>query len=118
MHRLARRGTVATLFAALALVVLPLAAHAQCGGGTVAPGGDLCLQPFYATQSVTATGVSDAIVVFSLNESGSTLCSQRGTSFSCSLTGPPAVFPGYFLVCAHRNSNKTTSANVTLCISN
>jgi hypothetical protein len=112
-----RPRAVPILIAAIALLSVPLAAYSQCGGGTVLPGADVCLQPFSATSSVTADGVSDVVVVFTVNQSGTTLFSSKGTSFSWSTTNP-SLFPGYFLVCAHRPSNHTTSANVTLCISN
>lgn len=112
-------STLPILFGFLVLLTLPLSAHAQCGGGTVIPGDSICLQPFYATSSVTATGVSDVNVEFTVGESGgATLFQMTSTSFSWNSVGSAATFPGYFLVCARRKSNHTTSANVTLCISN
>jgi hypothetical protein len=122
MEVLMPKNKIAALAVIAAWLSVPLAAAATCTTKSLNPDLTVCLPTMTAGSSFSASGSSDANVRFTVTDfTGGVLLtilnqgSSRGFSQTWDISSNPEFFAGNFTVCAHRGSNHTTPANVTIC---
>jgi hypothetical protein len=121
-----KRFLILTGFGLLFLLTGPLHAQTVCENHTLQPGDTACIAGFEsssASASCTSQTRIRCTVTDSSNSGFFTLIDQAGTgtiSGSWNSISNPELFTGpfggQFQVCAHRRSDASTSADVTICL--
>lgn len=119
-----RRAAIVTSIGALVLIGSATGAMAsQHGGGSLAPGAEVCTQQQYASFAVRGTGTATGQLPaggakFKLKRDGAVVVNtpQRANSVAFDLRSSNGTFyaPGYYSMCATNTGSAPTSVTVSL----